>query len=119
LLAERAGKLLDDIVPAIRKTADLVQEITAASKEQATGVTQISQAMNQLSSTTQQNASGAEELSATSEEMRGQAEQLQQIMSFFTVATTSDGHTAAKPGKTRKPKEAPAESESFGGFERF
>jgi methyl-accepting chemotaxis protein len=119
LLAERAGKLLDDIVPAIRKTADLVQEITAASKEQATGVTQISQAMNQLSSTTQQNASGAEQLSATSEEMRGQAEQLQQIMSFFTVTRTSDGHVELKPGKTRKPKEAPAESESFGGFERF
>ncbi|WP_417068066.1 methyl-accepting chemotaxis protein [Niveibacterium terrae] len=119
LLAERAGKLLDDIVPAIRKTADLVQEITAASKEQATGVTQISQAMNQLSSTTQQNASGAEELSATSEEMRGQAEQLQQIMSFFTVARTSDGHVELKPGKHRKPREAPTEPDSFGGFERF
>ena len=35
-MAERAGKLLDEIVPATRKTADLVQEITAASSEEQT-----------------------------------------------------------------------------------
>jgi methyl-accepting chemotaxis protein len=36
-LAEQAGGLLDEIVPAIRKTSDLVQEIAAASSEQASG----------------------------------------------------------------------------------
>jgi methyl-accepting chemotaxis protein len=40
-LAERAGKLLDQMVPNIRKTSDLVQEITAASEEQSAGVGQI------------------------------------------------------------------------------
>ncbi|WP_255992369.1 methyl-accepting chemotaxis protein, partial [Chitinolyticbacter albus] len=33
-MAERAGGLFDQMVPSIRKTADLVQEITAASREQ-------------------------------------------------------------------------------------
>jgi methyl-accepting chemotaxis protein len=85
-LAERAGKLLDSMVPSIRKTADLVQEISAASTEQSSGAGQINSAVSQLSQTTQQNASSSEELAATAEEMSSQAEQLQQTMSFFKLA---------------------------------
>ncbi|NRR32121.1 MCP four helix bundle domain-containing protein [Oxalobacteraceae bacterium] len=85
-LAEKAGKLLGEMVPNIRRTSDLVQEITAASEEQASGVGQINAAVTQLSQTTQQNASSSEELAATAEEMSGQAEQLQQTMSFFKLA---------------------------------
>ena len=88
-LADKAGKLLDEMVPNIRRTSDLVQEITAASEEQSSGVAQINMAVNQLSQTTQQNASSSEELAATAEEMSGQAEQLQQTMSFFKLGTGS------------------------------
>jgi methyl-accepting chemotaxis protein len=84
-LAEKAGKLLAQMVPSIRKTADLVQEISAASSEQSSGVGQINSAVGQLNQTTQQNASSSEELAATSEEMSSQAEQLQQTMSFFKL----------------------------------
>ncbi len=84
-LAERAGNLLDQMVPSITKTSDLVQEIAAASQEQTAGVGQINTAMAQLSQITQQSASSAEELAATAEEMSGQAEQLQQLMGFFRV----------------------------------
>ncbi len=101
-LAERAGALLNQIVPNIKKTSDLVQEISAASNEQATGVAQINTAITQLSETTQQNASGSEELAATAEEMSGQAEQLQSTMSFFKLpGTASKG--AAKPGSAKPP----------------
>ena len=85
-LAAKAGRLLDEMVPNIRKTSDLVQEITAASEEQTSGVGQINAAVSQLSQTTQQNASSSEELAATAEEMSGQAEQLQQLMGFFKVS---------------------------------
>ncbi|WP_051710270.1 methyl-accepting chemotaxis protein [Andreprevotia chitinilytica] len=84
-LAERAGQLLEQMQPSIRKTADLVQEIASASSEQSTGIAQINQAIDQLSQTTQSNASSAEELSATAEEMSSQAEQLQQLMAFFKL----------------------------------
>ncbi len=84
-LAEKAGCLLAEIVPNIRKTSDLVQEIAAASSEQTSGVGQINVAVGQLSQITQQNASASEELAATSEEMNGQAEQLQQTMRFFKL----------------------------------
>ena len=84
-LAERAGRLLDEMVPNIRKTSDLVQEITAASEEQSAGVSQINTAVGQLSTTTQQNASGSEQLAATAEEMSSQADLLQRTMSFFKL----------------------------------
>jgi methyl-accepting chemotaxis protein len=84
-LAEKAGTLLDQIVPSIRKTSDLVQEISAASQEQSGGVSQINSAITQLSQTTQQAAASAEELSATAEEMNSQAGQLTQTMGFFKI----------------------------------
>ena len=104
-LAEKAGMLLDAIVPNIRKTSDLVQEITAASEEQSSGVAQINAAVMQLSQTTQQNASSSEELAATAEEMSGQAEQLQSTMGFFKVSDNPVVHNRVKPqGKTAAPK---------------
>lgn len=79
-VAERAGKLLNEIVPSINKTSDLVQEIAAASEEQSSSVGQINSAMTQLSQGTEENASASEELAATAEEMSGQAEQLRALM---------------------------------------
>jgi transposase InsO family protein len=83
--ADRAGTLLNEMVPAITKTSDLVQEINAASEEQATGMQQINQAVGQLNAVTQQNASASEELAATAEEMNAQAQQLQDNVSQFKL----------------------------------
>lgn len=82
-LSERAGKLLGEMVPNIKRTSDLVQEITAASEEQSTGVNQINSAVASLSRTTQQNAASSEELASTAEVMSTQAVQLKQTMAFF------------------------------------
>jgi len=98
-LAERAGNLLDQMVPSITKTSDLVQEIAAASQEQTAGVGQINTAMAQLSQITQQSASSAEELAATAEEMSGQAEQLQQLMGFFRVGAEPQQPQPAPKGQ--------------------
>ena len=101
-LAEQAGKLLDEIVPNIQKTSDLVQEITAASQEQSSGAGQINIAMGQMNQITQQNASASEELAATAEEMNAQASQLQELISYFRL----DGYAAPtlhKPSLPRGP----------------
>jgi methyl-accepting chemotaxis protein len=84
-LADKAGHLLDEMVPSIRKTADLVEGIAAASQEQTAGVGQINGAMTQVNKATQQNASASEELAATAEEMNGQVNQLQDLMAFFKL----------------------------------
>ncbi|MFD2112920.1 methyl-accepting chemotaxis protein [Thiorhodococcus fuscus] len=95
-IAEEAGSLLEQMVPNIVKTADLIEEITAASGEQAAGIGQINEAMTQLDKATQQNASSSEELAATSQELSGQANQLQEIMSFFRMEG-SDSRPVARP----------------------
>ncbi|CAK0777252.1 methyl-accepting chemotaxis protein [Gammaproteobacteria bacterium] len=92
-LAEKAGTLLGEIVPAITQTSDLVQEIASASKEQASGVNQINIAMGQLSQLTQSNASSSEELSATAEELSAQVIQLQDMVGFFQVANEQAART--------------------------
>lgn len=91
--ADVAGKLLQDMVPSVRKTADLVQEIAAASAEQNTGVSQINSAISQVSHTLQQNAAASEELSSTAEEMSVQAIRLQESMTYFKLA--GDGHKSS------------------------
>ena len=84
-VAERSGHLLEALVPAIRKTAELVQEVAAASNEQAFGVNQINKAMAEVDEVTQRNSAGAEEMATLAEEMAAQAEALQQLMSFFRL----------------------------------
>jgi methyl-accepting chemotaxis protein len=105
-LAERAGLLLGEMVPSIRKTSDLVQEIASSSQEQSSGVGQINGAMGQLNQATQQNASASEELAATSEEMGGQAQQLQELMTFFRLA--DGGHSLAAKRQAVTAKRPPA-----------
>jgi methyl-accepting chemotaxis protein len=107
-MAEKAGKLLNEMLPSINKTSDLVQEISAASEEQSSGVAQINTAMNQLNQITQQNASSSEELAATAEEMSSQAEQLQQAMSFFArESDVSDSPHKAVAHRTQAPGKKP------------
>ena len=85
-VAQRSGRLLVELVPTIRKTADLVREVAAASSEQSAGVAQINRAMTSVDEVTQRNASASEELASTAEEMASQAEALQQTIGFFRIA---------------------------------
>lgn len=117
--AETAGTMLNDMVPAIRKTADLVQEIAAASSEQNAGVSQINGAIGQVSQTLQQNAAASEELSSTSEEMSAQAIRLQESMTYFKLDVTRASKTVKAPAKknlspTNKPKSGPGSGSGSG-----
>jgi methyl-accepting chemotaxis protein len=94
-VAERAGTLLEEMLPSITKTAELVQEIAASSEEQATGISQLNTAISQLEKVAQQSASSSEELASTSEEMSSQANQLMETIRFFRIgqlAETRTGH---------------------------
>jgi methyl-accepting chemotaxis protein len=108
-VSEKAGEMLDKLVPDIKRTAELVQEIAAASKEQDTGAEQINQALVQLEKVIQQNASASEEMASTTEELTSQSEQLVSALSFFR--TGDDGHVATVRSTVAKPArhvEAPA-----------
>jgi methyl-accepting chemotaxis protein len=101
-VATRSGQVLEELVPSIRKTADLVQEVVAASAEQTSGVTQMNKAMQHVDQVTQRNASASEELASTAEEMSAQAEALQLRVSFFQVREGSGrgGRPVSRPMST-------------------
>ncbi|HZZ85976.1 MAG TPA: methyl-accepting chemotaxis protein [Anaeromyxobacteraceae bacterium] len=90
-VAERSGQLLGELVPAIQKTAELVQEVAATSREQSSGVAQINKAMGHVDQVTQHSASAAEQLASTAEELASQAESLQRSMGFFDLGDSRGG----------------------------
>jgi len=94
-VSEKAGEMLDKLVPDIQKTAELVQEITAASKEQDAGSEQINKALQQLEKVIQQNASAAEEMASTTEEMTGQSDQLMTALGFFRTGDRGQPRAAS------------------------
>ena len=84
-LTELTGDKMQELLPEVTKTAQLVQEISSASREQNSGALQINNATQQLSNVTQQNAAASEELATSAEEMTSQSEQLRELVSFFKV----------------------------------
>ncbi|MBF0587613.1 MAG: methyl-accepting chemotaxis protein [Magnetococcales bacterium] len=100
-VAEQAGGVINQVVPDIQKTAELIQEIAAASAEQNQGASQINSAIQQLDQVIQQNAGAAEEMSATADELSSEAQQLDQAIGFFKIAKGGGG-------KPSDPKSTPA-----------
>src|SRR5574341_266738 len=83
VVAERAGGLLEKMVPDIQRTSELVREIAVASQQQAASLKQVSDSIQQLDKVIQSNASSAEELSATASGVAGSAEELDRAVGFF------------------------------------
>jgi methyl-accepting chemotaxis protein len=88
--AAGAGQLLAQLVPDIRKTAELVREIAAASVEQGAGAAQVGKAMQQLDQVIQQNAAASEEMSSGADVLSEQAELLQSAVLFFKLSGTGE-----------------------------
>ncbi len=101
-IAANAGKIILEMVPQIKKTADLVEEIDAASAEQAKGVQENTVAVDQLNQVVQQNSAAAEEMSSTSEELSAQANMLMDTIAYFKL---SDSAVLRRPSSTRSEKE--------------
>lgn len=93
-VAEEAGKILQEVLPEINKTTQLVQEISSASSEQNSGADQINNAIQQLNDVTQQNAAASEQLASNSEELSAQAENLRDLISFFKVENGGSSQAA-------------------------
>jgi len=118
-VAEKAGEMLEKLVPDIQKTAELVKEISAASNEQNTGAEQINTALQHLQVVIQQNAAAAEEVASTSEELSGQSDGLLSTINFFNIgdyapaemvaikpAADRNGATKSTPPKPTPPKQS-------------
>lgn len=103
-IAENAGDKLKEMVPDIKRTAELVQEISAACNEQNAGSQNINKAISELDKVIQQIASSSEEMASSSEELSAQAESLKSSIAFFKVENSS-GY-----GNTPRPARRPAKA---------
>ncbi|OIQ49388.1 Methyl-accepting chemotaxis protein III [Pseudodesulfovibrio hydrargyri] len=120
-VANRAGKMLERLVPDIQKTSELIREINASTQEQNAGAADINAATLELDHVIQQNAAASEETSSTSEELSGQAVQLQQTVSYFKLHRTSGpAPTARSTVAVRTPAPALTGGKpGKDGFEKF
>jgi methyl-accepting chemotaxis protein len=84
-LVDESGKVLEEIVHAVKKVSDIIAEITAASQEQAAGIEQVNKAIVQMDEVTQQNAALVEEMASASESLDEQSQNMQNLMRFFRV----------------------------------
>jgi methyl-accepting chemotaxis protein len=107
-VSEKAGEMLNRLVPDIQRTAELVQEITAASQEQDVGAEQINKALQQLERVIQQNASASEEMAATTEELTAQSDQLVSALGFFRTGNDSGDQPARPPAARQSRAASPA-----------
>ncbi|MYM54320.1 methyl-accepting chemotaxis protein [Rhodobacteraceae bacterium GS-10] len=93
--AEKARHMLDELVPEIERTADLVSGISSANAEISAGMGQINQSINALDAVTQETNASSEELSATAEELSAQAGALKDTIGSFTIKAEAKASQAA------------------------
>jgi methyl-accepting chemotaxis protein len=90
---------LNEVVPNIQKTSELVQEISASSIEQSSRADQINKAIQNLNRVVQENASTAQEMAFGSEQLKLKAEELQNAVSFFKI---NENEVKSKKNKVNK-----------------
>ena len=91
-----SGKVLGEIVCAVKKVTDMVAEIAASSREQALGIEQVNRAMTSMDTMTQQNSALVEEASAAAQALNQHATNLAELISRYNVGVqTAAVHTGA------------------------
>ena len=85
-LADETNQMLDELLPEIEKTQNLVQNISASSKEQATGAEQINDAIKTLDNVIQQNALASSNLSVSANELAQIVPNLEDLVKQFKLA---------------------------------
>lgn len=93
---EEAGDKLEQLIPEIERTTELIRHIADASNEQRTGAGQVNDAIQELNQITQQYAAGSGELETSSEDLRQHADKLNKAVGFFKVKEKAK-KTVAKP----------------------
>lgn len=97
-VAKSAGKMLTEVVPQIKSTAELVQEITIAAEEQRVGAGQIENSLLELSKIIQDNHGTASAAEVTARELSDQADDLWTMIAERDAAgdnTTDDDPESA------------------------
>ena len=85
---EQTKSYIDEIIPEVKNTTELVHEISVLSQEQNSGADQVNNAIQEMNKVTQQNASSSEELATNAEELSSHVDQLKELITFFKIDDT-------------------------------
>ena len=85
VMSEDMGIVMNETIPMIENTTNLVKDISVASVEQSNGVGQVNSAIQLFNDVTQQNAASSEEIAASAEELAAQASLLLETISYFKI----------------------------------
>ncbi|PID90632.1 MAG: hypothetical protein CSA97_01855 [Bacteroidetes bacterium] len=84
-ITSKTGSALEEALPKVERTAQLVQDIAANTSEQRAGVEQINGAIQQLNSDVTDNAQAAEQIAQNAVHLNVQAIALQDVVEFFKI----------------------------------
>lgn len=109
-IAIKSGRLIEEVIPQIQKTAQLIEEIDAAGSEQAEGIQRNTNEVDRLNSIIRQSREASERMASTSEELNEQARQLYESMSFFKLHKQEEKPQADSNEESRYLEEESKES---------
>ena len=92
-VAERAGGLLEEMVPDIKRTAEMIQEIAASNNEISSSADQVAGAVTRLDQAIQSSAAAAEEMASTSLSLLQEAETLSGHVDYFCTDARASGES--------------------------
>lgn len=100
VLVAEAGKVIQEVVVAVKRVTDIMGEISAASEEQSAGIEQINQAVTQIDQTTQQNAALVEQAAAAAQSLEAQAQALKESVAMFKLMNPGKSDRVVAPEST-------------------
>lgn len=94
--ANAAGNKLEELVPGMQETSELVSQISTAMQEQDIGAAQINNALRTLDNVIQKNSLAAQEAANTTQVLGENAEKLRKLIRSFRSNGTVDGDAQPK-----------------------
>jgi len=82
-LADRSEQLLEELVPRIHATSELVREVAHASDLQASDVDQVSDAASRMEAVAHRSAAAADQLAQTADSLAEQSQSLRSLCGYF------------------------------------
>ncbi|WP_186081987.1 methyl-accepting chemotaxis protein [Burkholderia gladioli] len=106
VLADEAGRTMNEVTQAVARVTDIMGEIAAASSEQSRGIDQVNLTITQMDETTQQNAALVEQAAAASKSLETQGRQLDETVATFRIAQERASGIDGLDGGERRPSRA-------------
>jgi methyl-accepting chemotaxis protein len=82
---EESGLQMQEVLPSIKKSTELIHDIVAAIIDLESNIQQVNGGIQQLNTVTQGNASAAEEMNATAETLSEKSKEFEDLMNFFKI----------------------------------